>query len=137
VHLLSDYTLSNLKPVYDIPASCCKKETQSDVCEVTRKLGITAKINPVMNSEVSLFLRSMIKGLKRDYNFYTFFILHIKINASGQGFNYISFPGLCRKANQGLQEEFADHLCCRRRHYWSRVYWLDVLTIIVLCHSAT
>lgn len=46
-----DLKLSNVKINFEIPPSCCKEEVDTTTCEVSRKLGIGAKINPALYTE--------------------------------------------------------------------------------------
>uniref|UniRef100_U5EXL7 Tetraspanin n=1 Tax=Corethrella appendiculata TaxID=1370023 RepID=U5EXL7_9DIPT len=46
-----DATLGKLNPIYNIPESCCKEQTEKLICETVRKTGITASINPAINRQ--------------------------------------------------------------------------------------
>uniref|UniRef100_A0A6B2EID3 Tetraspanin n=1 Tax=Phlebotomus kandelakii TaxID=1109342 RepID=A0A6B2EID3_9DIPT len=46
-----DFKISSLNPVYTIPETCCQKNVGKVVCEGSTKAGLTALINPAINSE--------------------------------------------------------------------------------------
>lgn len=45
-----DMTLSNLNILFEVPESCCKEGIDKNVCDVSRKMGLGASINPAINS---------------------------------------------------------------------------------------
>lgn len=57
-----DLKLSNVKINFEIPPSCCKEEVDTTTCEVSRKLGIGAKINPALYTEVSFTVNEIPSG---------------------------------------------------------------------------